>query len=337
MIVSEVPGTTRDAIDTVLRRGDTTFVLVDTAGLRRKRKQRQGIEYYSELRALEAAERADVALVLFDASRGDRRAGSRRRRRRAQGRAARRSSCCRSGTSPSSTSWRRQGHLARRLRQRPPVIAVSAKTGRGVDRAARQGRGAVREAQRPDHDRRAEPRPRRAARRATRPAGRARAASEADVRHPGRARGRRGSASSSTPRASSRATTATGSRTSCASASSSKACRCRSTSSRASSAVRVRVVGGGSWGTALRACSSRDHGHDVTLACRDRGAGARDRARRAATRATSRTSTCTGIVADDDRGRRRSQSADLVVVAVPSASFRRRSCGAARRPRRCSP
>ena len=46
------------------------FQLVDTAGLRRKRKQRQGIEYYSELRALEAAERADVALVLIDASEG---------------------------------------------------------------------------------------------------------------------------------------------------------------------------------------------------------------------------------------------------------------------------
>ena len=70
VIVSDVPGTTRDTIDTVLERDDRTFVLVDTAGLRRKRKQRQGIEYYSELRALEAAERADVALVLIDASEG---------------------------------------------------------------------------------------------------------------------------------------------------------------------------------------------------------------------------------------------------------------------------
>ena len=70
VIVSDVPGTTRDAIDTVLRRDDTTFLLVDTAGLRRKRHQRQGVEYYSELRALEAAERADVALVLVDASQG---------------------------------------------------------------------------------------------------------------------------------------------------------------------------------------------------------------------------------------------------------------------------
>src|SRR5207247_8734492 len=52
VIVSEQPGTTRDAIDTVLRRGERTFVLVDTAGIRRKRRQRQGIEYYSELRAL---------------------------------------------------------------------------------------------------------------------------------------------------------------------------------------------------------------------------------------------------------------------------------------------
>ena len=85
VIVSEVPGTTRDSIDTVLQRDDTTFVLVDTAGLRRKRKQRQGIEYYSELRALEAAERADVALVLIDASLGHGRAGSRRGRRRPQG------------------------------------------------------------------------------------------------------------------------------------------------------------------------------------------------------------------------------------------------------------
>ena len=71
VIVSEVPGHD-PRLD---RHGpasatSATFVLVDTAGLRRKRKQRQGIEYYSELRALEAAERADVALVLIDASEG---------------------------------------------------------------------------------------------------------------------------------------------------------------------------------------------------------------------------------------------------------------------------
>src|SRR5207342_3874950 len=63
-------GTTRDSVDTVLVRGDRTFVLIDTAGIRRKRKHRQGVEYYSELRTIEAAERADVALVLVDSSEG---------------------------------------------------------------------------------------------------------------------------------------------------------------------------------------------------------------------------------------------------------------------------
>ncbi len=133
VIVSEVPGTTRDAIDTVLERGDTTFVLVDTAGLRRRRKQRQGIEYYSELRALQAAERADVALVLFDASEGI------VEQDLAVADIARKAGC---STLAVLSKWdvteldivEAQGHLARRLRQRPPVIAVSAKTGRGVNR-----------------------------------------------------------------------------------------------------------------------------------------------------------------------------------------------------------
>src|ERR671937_1809543 len=66
VIVSDVPGTTRDAIDTVFQRGERMFVFVDTAGLRRKRRHRQGIQYYSELRALDAAQRADIALVLVD-------------------------------------------------------------------------------------------------------------------------------------------------------------------------------------------------------------------------------------------------------------------------------
>jgi len=133
VIVSEIPGTTRDAIDTVLKRGDTTFVLVDTAGLRRRRKQRQGIEYYSELRALQAADRADVAVVLFDASEGI------VEQDLAVADIARKAGC---STLAVLSKWditdmdivEAQGHLARRLRQRPPVIAVSAKTGRGVNR-----------------------------------------------------------------------------------------------------------------------------------------------------------------------------------------------------------
>jgi len=133
VIVSEIPGTTRDAIDTVLRRGDRTFVLVDTAGLRRKRKHRQGIEYYSELRALEAAERADVALVLIDASQGvveqDLTVAD----------VARKAGCA---TLVVLSKWDAtevkiedvRGQLRRRLRQRPPFIAVSAQTGRGLER-----------------------------------------------------------------------------------------------------------------------------------------------------------------------------------------------------------
>jgi GTPase len=133
VIVSEVPGTTRDAIDTVLERDDTTFVLVDTAGLRRKRRQRQGIEYYSELRALDAAKRADVALVLVDSSEGivD--------QDLAVADVARKAGCA---TIVVLSKWDIsririedvKPKIESRLRQRPPVIAVSATTGRGLER-----------------------------------------------------------------------------------------------------------------------------------------------------------------------------------------------------------
>jgi GTP-binding protein len=133
VIVSDVPGTTRDSIDTVLRRDDTTFVLVDTAGLRRKRKQRQGIEYYSELRALEAAERADVALVLIDASRGV------VEQDLAVADVARKAQCA---TIVVLSKWdvtqvrleEVRPDILPRLRQRPPLIAVSAHSGRGLER-----------------------------------------------------------------------------------------------------------------------------------------------------------------------------------------------------------
>jgi GTP-binding protein len=131
VIVSDQPGTTRDSIDTVLRRGDTTYVLVDTAGLRRKRRHRQGVEYFSELRAIKAAERADVALVLIDSTEGlvdqdlavaniARTAGD--------------------STLVVLSKWDAtevgiedvRPRIESRLRQRPPLVAVSAKTNRGV-------------------------------------------------------------------------------------------------------------------------------------------------------------------------------------------------------------
>ncbi len=109
VIVSEQPGTTRDSIDT----------------------ERQGIEYYSELRALQAAERADIALVLVDASEGvveqDLTIAD----------VARKAQC---STLVVLSKWDiaevgiedARERLAPRLRQRPPVVAASAQTHRGV-------------------------------------------------------------------------------------------------------------------------------------------------------------------------------------------------------------
>jgi GTPase len=131
VIVSGEPGTTRDSVDTVLEREGKTFVLVDTAGMRRKRRQRQGVEYYSELRAIRAAERADVALVLVDSSEGvvD--------QDLAVADVARTAGC---STLVVLSKWDIaeigiedvRERLASRLRQRPPIVAVSATTGRGV-------------------------------------------------------------------------------------------------------------------------------------------------------------------------------------------------------------
>jgi GTP-binding protein len=133
VVVSDAPGTTRDSIDTTLVRGETTFVLVDTAGLRRKRRHRQEIEYYSELRALNAADRADVALVLVDASEGlvD--------QDLAVADVARKAGC---STIVVLSKWDVatigiedvRPRLEDRLRQRPQVVTVSALTRRGLGR-----------------------------------------------------------------------------------------------------------------------------------------------------------------------------------------------------------
>lgn len=70
VIVSDIPGTTRDAVDTPLTVGGNSYVLVDTAGLRRKSKVDEEIERYSGLRSLRAIERADIVLMLIDATEG---------------------------------------------------------------------------------------------------------------------------------------------------------------------------------------------------------------------------------------------------------------------------
>ena len=69
-VVHDMPGTTRDAIDTIVETDDGPLRFVDTAGLRRKSRIEEPTEYYSLVRALEAIDRADAALLVIDASEG---------------------------------------------------------------------------------------------------------------------------------------------------------------------------------------------------------------------------------------------------------------------------
>jgi GTP-binding protein len=131
VIVSELAGTTRDAIDTELEFDGRRIVLVDTAGLRRRTKVAGTVAYYAQLRSERAAQRADVALVVCDASDGvtseDLRVAE----------LAMRSGCA---TLVALNKWDigetdledATARLSKRLRLRPPVITCSAITGRNV-------------------------------------------------------------------------------------------------------------------------------------------------------------------------------------------------------------
>jgi GTP-binding protein len=139
VIVSEVAGTTRDAIDLPFEYEDRRLVLVDTAGLRRQAKVGDSIEYYTSLRSRRAAERADVALVVCDAVDGvtaqDLRVAE----------LAMQSGCA---TALVLNKWDLTGgegqpevdldheraRVARKLRLRPRVLTASALTGRHVQR-----------------------------------------------------------------------------------------------------------------------------------------------------------------------------------------------------------
>ncbi len=69
-IVTDVPGTTRDSVDSHLKFQDHGIVLIDTAGLRKKSKIKESVEFFAALRTFQSVERCDVAIVLFDASIG---------------------------------------------------------------------------------------------------------------------------------------------------------------------------------------------------------------------------------------------------------------------------
>jgi GTP-binding protein len=147
VIVSEVAGTTRDAIDTELDVDGRRVILVDTAGIRRAAKVQESVEYYTVLRSQRAAERADVALVVCDAQDGitsqDLRIAE----------LAMKSGCA---TALVLNKWditggdvealgpgggvgaaeldRERARVAQKLRLRPRVLTASAKTGRNVQR-----------------------------------------------------------------------------------------------------------------------------------------------------------------------------------------------------------
>lgn len=70
VIVSPVAGTTRDAIDTYFEKGDNKFLLIDTAGIRRRSKVYENVERFSVIRSMSAVDRADVVLIVIDATQG---------------------------------------------------------------------------------------------------------------------------------------------------------------------------------------------------------------------------------------------------------------------------
>jgi GTPase len=136
VIVSDVAGTTRDAIDMPLLVGERRLTLIDTAGMRRQSKVGDSVEYYTALRSQRAAERADVALVVCDAADGvtaqDLRVAE----------LAMKAGCA---TAIVLNKWdlseggeealdHERGRVADKLRLRPRVLTASAKTGRHVAR-----------------------------------------------------------------------------------------------------------------------------------------------------------------------------------------------------------
>ncbi len=133
VIVSEQAGTTRDAIDTRLEVDGQRVTLIDTAGLRCRTKVAGTVAYYAQLRSERAAERADTAIVVCDASEGvtseDLRVAE----------LAMKSGCATVIALNKFDITRTdlvdaKARIVRRVRQRPPVLACSARTGRGVEK-----------------------------------------------------------------------------------------------------------------------------------------------------------------------------------------------------------
>jgi len=70
LIVTNIPRTTRDAIDTLFKYYGQNFLLIDTAGLRKKAKVKESVEYFSNIRSISSIQRCDIAVILIDATEG---------------------------------------------------------------------------------------------------------------------------------------------------------------------------------------------------------------------------------------------------------------------------
>jgi GTP-binding protein len=136
VIVSEVAGTTRDAIDLPLEVDGRKLVIVDTAGLRRQAKVQESVEYYTTLRSQRAVERADVALVVCDAADGITSQDLRIAELAMKEGTATALVLNKWDAAPMEEAGldHERARAAQKLRLRPKVLTASAKTGRNVQR-----------------------------------------------------------------------------------------------------------------------------------------------------------------------------------------------------------
>ena len=140
VIVAPAAGTTRDAIDTRIDFDGREVILVDTAGLRRRTKVAGTVDYYAQLRSEQAAERADVAMVVCDGSEGV---------TSEDFRVAEMAMKAKCATILALNKWDvtntdledAKSRVGKKLRQRPQVLAVSALTGRGLKRLVAEALG----------------------------------------------------------------------------------------------------------------------------------------------------------------------------------------------------
>jgi GTPase len=133
VIVADVAGTTRDAIDTRIEFDGRPVILVDTAGLRRRTKVAGTVDYYAQLRSERAAERAAVGIVLCDATEGVTTEDLRIAELAMKKRCATVIALNKWDVSDTDLEFAR-ARVNTKLRQRPRLMAVSARTGRGLQR-----------------------------------------------------------------------------------------------------------------------------------------------------------------------------------------------------------